>query len=840
MEGGWMFSVVIPVYNHEHYLCECILSACRSSLVTEVLVLDDGSRDGSAALLRAMARSRLPMLRDLTPERPQNHGAHHTLNQLVRIARNEWIAVLNSDDTFVAGRFELIEWRLRQADWDLFFGDLVLIDESGRQVGVKRGPLDPEYSFPPVIDLEKAVENQEWSALLSCQNIVATTSNMIFRKSLFNRIGGFANYRYIHDWDFAWRASALARVKYLAQPVTSYRLHSTNTIKEDRSAVEREVRDMFRRLRNEFPDVFRRKDVLTGRRGNQYLPARDLESVAVLLPEDDGFEEYGRAIREQIGHLHVMRDISELPSECDLLYAPGNIATALSVDHLRNVCLCLMFNDLDFVLVSHTLKVPPEVAVGQVRDQAVFKTGLTDVFLRGKAPKQPLDGRLVRLFPGNAPVRDLRDVFNGEPYELSGFDIRLGVRELQTPEAFQPASSGAFSPLPSSKPVIFVLPTFLAVGGVERLAMEMMRQLRDRYDFVIVTTERLSERQGCLHAAAHGLAACFDLAELGPPAQFAGMLRALRDTYNPVLVWICNGSPWQFDNAATIREIFANIPIVDQSVYDTEKGWVMRYREPGVQSFDRFIAINRKIHRVFTEDMGMDPERIDLIYHAINVDNLGEVEVPAETCRGYLEKYGLTGTGPLFAFIGRLVAQKRPILFLDLARQSLDRGDGARFLLIGDGELAGECQQFIQKQGLTNVERMRYCAVLSEVYPLLSGLIITSEYEGLPLAMLEALSMGVPVLATDTGDIRAILEEYQTGITVRDIYSPEEFALAFKEFMENLAEYRARAIAAAPRIRARFCGSAVAARYERSWQRAMEETAGRRQCVYGLAGLVER
>jgi glycosyltransferase involved in cell wall biosynthesis len=44
------------------------------------------------------------------------------------------------------------------------------------------------------------------------------------------------------------------------------------------------------------------------------------------------------------------------------------------------------------------------------------------------------------------------------------------------------------------------------------------------------------------------------------------------------------------------------------------------------------------------------------------------------------------------------------------------------------------------------------------------GMIITSIYEGLPIAMLEALAVGIPVLTTDVGDIRLVLEEYGAGL----------------------------------------------------------------------------
>ena len=64
-----MFSVVIPVFNHERYLAECVLSAVRSPLVEEVLLLDDGSsRWERSSLPKSLPAGALRKVRDVTPE----------------------------------------------------------------------------------------------------------------------------------------------------------------------------------------------------------------------------------------------------------------------------------------------------------------------------------------------------------------------------------------------------------------------------------------------------------------------------------------------------------------------------------------------------------------------------------------------------------------------------------------------------------------------------------------------------------------------------------------------------------------------------------------------------
>ena len=201
-----MFSVVIPVYNHAAFLNQAIESALASPLVAEVLLLDDGSGDGSAGVAARAAASVL-RVRNLTPAESGNRGTPHRLNELVGAARCDWVAVLNSDDAFVPDRFELISSDDNFSGSDFVFGDLKLIDENGEITADRWGLLDTGTPFP--FDVADKVRSGDFLDLLSHQNYLRTTSNMVFRKDLHARIGGFGPYRYVHDWDFALRAMAL-------------------------------------------------------------------------------------------------------------------------------------------------------------------------------------------------------------------------------------------------------------------------------------------------------------------------------------------------------------------------------------------------------------------------------------------------------------------------------------------------------------------------------------------------------------------------------------------------------------------------------------------------------
>ena len=248
-----MFSVVIPVYNHARFVRQAIWSALRSPMVQEVLLIDDGSTDGSDKIAAQMAAAHSGRVRDLTPRSGGNRGAHHRLNELVESARCEWIAVLNSDDAFVSGRFEALVRDPEFTACDFAFGNLLFMDERGALVGAKRGPWDCWTPFRPSIELQRMITERRFLELLSKDNFLISSSNMVFRKTLHTRIGGFRPYRYVHDWDFALRAMVHGRVAYIARFLTSYRVHANNTILENEQKPAAEISSMLDRFKSEFP-----------------------------------------------------------------------------------------------------------------------------------------------------------------------------------------------------------------------------------------------------------------------------------------------------------------------------------------------------------------------------------------------------------------------------------------------------------------------------------------------------------------------------------------------------------------------------------------------------------
>jgi glycosyltransferase involved in cell wall biosynthesis len=100
-------TVIVPCYNLEAYISECVEGLClqETSFAFEVIVCDDGSTDGSLEVLRRLSE-RFACLRVLSNER--NIGLVGTMKRLVEEARGDFIAYMDGDDVALPGKIEAL------------------------------------------------------------------------------------------------------------------------------------------------------------------------------------------------------------------------------------------------------------------------------------------------------------------------------------------------------------------------------------------------------------------------------------------------------------------------------------------------------------------------------------------------------------------------------------------------------------------------------------------------------------------------------------------------------------------------------------------------------------
>ncbi len=226
-------SVVIPTYNRADLIGLALESIQRQSFRDyEIVVIDDGSKDGTDAVVAAQA----PEARYTWQE---NVGIPEAINVCVRAARGEYIAFLGSDDALLPGALERQVAALdANPNVGMVHGAAWLMDEAGRLTEVLR----PRFANGDYVrdGLAERVD------LLFTNHIVAPT--VMIRRQCFDEAGLFdLRLGLYEDWNMWNRVLKTWDVAYLHQPVTCYRVHGGDAGSIFHTADPRRL-ERFRRL----------------------------------------------------------------------------------------------------------------------------------------------------------------------------------------------------------------------------------------------------------------------------------------------------------------------------------------------------------------------------------------------------------------------------------------------------------------------------------------------------------------------------------------------------------------------------------------------------------------
>jgi glycosyltransferase involved in cell wall biosynthesis len=218
---GPRVTFAIATWNGERFLREAVESCLAQSYADmEVLVVDDGSTDGTAAILDAFGEQ-IRVVRHET-----NRGIAAAYDSIAREARGELIARLGHDDVALPDRIERqVAMFDRYPDTGIVHGDAVTIDETGTTVG---GWRSGEYPRRVLIDL-----------LVRRLNNLIDPSTMIHRR-VFEAVGAYdPAFPMCNDFDFWLRAVREHRFRHVpGAPLILYRRHGGNFSDESHKAKE--------------------------------------------------------------------------------------------------------------------------------------------------------------------------------------------------------------------------------------------------------------------------------------------------------------------------------------------------------------------------------------------------------------------------------------------------------------------------------------------------------------------------------------------------------------------------------------------------------------------------
>jgi glycosyltransferase involved in cell wall biosynthesis len=212
------------------------------------------------------------------------------------------------------------------------------------------------------------------------------------------------------------------------------------------------------------------------------------------------------------------------------------------------------------------------------------------------------------------------------------------------------------------------------------------------------------------------------------------------------------------------------------------------------------ITVSEDVRKAVLEYLGHADGKVSLIINSVDVSRYGH-PVDRTMLRQGL---GIPAGAQVMAMVATLKTQKGHRFLLDAMPAVVSQFPDLHLLFIGDGELRQKLEE--QTRALNLEDHVHFLGLRDDVPDLLGAsdfFILSSLWEGLPMALIEAMASGLPVIATEVSGTREVMVDGQTGLLVPpgDV---ENLRNAMIHLLSNPERARAMGVAARKRVATLF------------------------------------
>lgn len=303
--------------------------------------------------------------------------------------------------------------------------------------------------------------------------------------------------------------------------------------------------------------------------------------------------------------------------------------------------------------------------------------------------------------------------------------------------------------LDRSRHRIALVTPHLGPGGAESVLLDAAGALdRSRYQILLIATHSTDGRwtdrwRGVVDHI-------YDLGAAVPARYTAAAVVSIVSNWQCETLLVQNSLPG-YEVIADLKTLCPDLRIFDL-IHAVSEDWnVVNCTAPVSDLIDVRVVISQQAQNHLLA-AGVRPERIRRIPNGVDLDRFAFHPEPPDSRK--------------ILFAGRLDPIKRPRLLADIARAMKDLDD-VRFVVAGDGPEGPALRDAARRAGvLDRFEFLGFVPDMAPVFAAASVVIIPSSEEGVPLVLLEAFASARPVIASDVGAIREMLDE-ETGVLIR-------------------------------------------------------------------------
>lgn len=222
-----LVSILIPLYNHEQYINECLDSIKNQTYSNvEVVIVNDGSSDNSEKIVKQWIENN-PNL-NIKYISQENQGVTKTLNKMIGLSKGEYITLCASDDILKEESIEKrVEFLKINPLMEACIGDANVIGTNSELVNesAMKSLFYADY---------KRLENNIVNELVLNWSVVGPT--FLAKKSLYEKVGMYDENLSVEDREFYLRLLANNLLGFIPIIVAKYRVHTSNISRRSKTA----------------------------------------------------------------------------------------------------------------------------------------------------------------------------------------------------------------------------------------------------------------------------------------------------------------------------------------------------------------------------------------------------------------------------------------------------------------------------------------------------------------------------------------------------------------------------------------------------------------------------
>lgn len=353
--------------------------------------------------------------------------------------------------------------------------------------------------------------------------------------------------------------------------------------------------------------------------------------------------------------------------------------------------------------------------------------------------------------------------------------------------------------------ILFIIP-WMITGGADLFNLNLVKNLdKDRFSMTIVITEpnknvlrQYFEKNGKLEQ----IATVYDLTSFIDNKYWPAFINYIveKDDINLILN---SNSKFGYSILPYLKARHPQISILDyvhMEEWYNRNGGYSRYSAMYKSVIDKTLVCNENSRKILINYFGKDNDEVETVYIGVDEKIFDPKIYNKEQLK---EKYlGVDKDKKVISYICRISEQKRPMLFLKIIEKLKEKRNDFKIMVVGDGNLLNAMKEEAKRLHIN--EYMIFTGSLqntAEIYSISDLTVNCSIKEGLALTSYESLSMGVPIVSSDVGGQRELINN-EVGKIVElkqdeaDIYIEnysneeiEEYVNDINYVLNNLEQY---------------------------------------------------